>query len=48
MKQRYRIYLYVTIAAISGLLAIPVAAFVNIIAGLVLLALPILLVYKAG
>ncbi|MGD8569722.1 MAG: hypothetical protein PVJ39_16675 [Gammaproteobacteria bacterium] len=48
MKRKPRIYLFVTTAMICGLAAIPVAAFVNIFAGLVLLSLPVLLVYKAG
>lgn len=48
MKRRHRLTLYLSLALLSGLLAIPVAAFVNIVAGLVLLSLPIYLVYKAG
>lgn len=48
MKRKTRIYLFVTLAMISGLAAIPVAAFVNIFAGLALLSLPVFLVYNAG
>ena len=48
MKRKHRLILYLTLAMMSGLLAIPVAAFVNIVAGLILLSLPIYLVYKAG
>lgn len=47
MKRKYRIYIYVTTAMISGLLAIPVAAYIDIVTGLVLLALPVFLIYNA-
>jgi len=35
-------------ALFSGVIAVPVAAFVNIGLGLVLLSLPIFLIYKAS
>ena len=41
-------YVYAIIAMISGILALPVAAFVNMILGLAMLSLPVLLVYQAS
>lgn len=36
------------IAMISGIAALPVAAFVNMILGIAMLSLPVLLVYQAS
>ena len=36
------------IAMISGIAALPVAAFINMILGLAMLSLPVLLVYQAS
>ena len=41
-------YLFAIIAMICGILALPVAAFVNMILGLAMLSLPVLLVYQAS
>ena len=40
--------MYVIIAMISGIFALPVAAFVNMILGIAMLSLPVLLVYQAS
>ena len=39
---------YAMIAMISGIFALPVAAFVNMILGIAMLSLPVLLVYQAS
>ena len=36
------------LALVSGIVALPVAAFVNLILGIALLSLPVLLVYQAS
>lgn len=36
------------IAMVSGIAALPVAAFINMILGLAMLSLPVLLVYQAS
>ena len=36
------------IALISGIAALPVAAFVNMILGIAMLSLPVLLIYQAS
>lgn len=41
-------FLYAMIAMASGIFAMPVAASVNMILGLGMLALPVLLVYQAS
>ncbi|HEY5603085.1 MAG TPA: hypothetical protein VIM41_08265 [Gammaproteobacteria bacterium] len=40
--------LYAMVAMISGILALPVAAFVNMILGIAMLSLPVLLIYQAS
>ncbi|MCI0507262.1 hypothetical protein [Kaarinaea lacus] len=40
--------LYAIIAMISGILALPVAAFVNMILGIAMLSLPVLLIFQAS
>lgn len=35
-------------ALISGILAIPAAAFVHTVVGLILMSLPVLFIYQAG
>ena len=40
--------LYAVIAMISGILALPVAAFVNMILGIAMLSLPVLLIFQAS
>lgn len=39
---------FAVIAMISGIAALPVAAFVNMLLGLAMLTLPVLLVYQAS
>lgn len=39
---------YAMIAMISGIVALPVAAFVNMVLGIAMLSLPVLLVYQAS
>ena len=39
---------FVMIALISGIAALPVAAFVNMLLGIAMLSLPVLLVYQAS
>lgn len=39
---------YAVIAMISGILALPVAAFVNMILGIAMLSLPVLLIFQAS
>jgi len=39
---------FVMIALISGIAALPVAAFVNMMLGIAMLSLPVLLVYQAS
>ena len=39
---------YAVIAMASGILALPVAAFVNMILGIAMLSLPILLIFQAS
>ena len=46
MKKRNK--LYAIIAMASGILALPVAAFVNMILGIAMLSLPVLLVFQAS
>ncbi len=46
MKKRNA--LYAVIAMASGILALPVAAFVNMILGIAMLSLPVLLVFQAS
>lgn len=40
--------IYAVIAMISGILALPVAAFVNMILGIAMLGLPVLLIFQAS
>ena len=47
MKKKPNI-LFAMIAMISGVAALPVAAFVNMLLGLAMLSLPVLLVYQAS
>lgn len=46
MKKRNA--LYAVIAMASGILALPVAAFVNMILGIAMLSLPVLLIFQAS
>ena len=46
MKKRNK--LYAVIAMVSGILALPVAAFVNMILGIAMLSLPVLLIFQAS
>jgi len=39
---------YALTAMFTGLIALPVAAFVNMILGLAMLSLPVLLIYRAS
>jgi len=40
--------IYAVIAMVSGILALPVAAFVNMILGIAMLSLPVLLIFQAS
>ena len=40
--------IYAVIAMISGILALPVAAFVNMVLGIAMLSLPVLLIFQAS
>ena len=40
--------IYAVLAMVSGILALPVAAFVNMILGIAMLSLPILLIFQAS
>ena len=46
MKKRNAIYAVIAMA--SGILALPVAAFVNMILGIAMLSLPVLLIFQAS
>jgi|GEM_PF-6507716 len=46
MKKRNKVY--ALIAMISGILALPVAAFVNMALGIAMLSLPVLLIFQAS
>jgi hypothetical protein len=46
MKKRNKVY--ALIAMISGILALPVAAFVNMVLGIAMLSLPVLLIFQAS
>jgi len=39
---------YALIAMISGILALPVAAFVNLLLGIAMLSLPVVLIFQAS
>jgi hypothetical protein len=39
---------FAMIAMISGIVALPVAAFVNMLLGIAMLSLPVLLIYQAS
>jgi hypothetical protein len=39
---------YAVIAMLSGILALPVAAFVNLFLGIAMLGLPVLLIFQAS
>jgi len=39
---------YALIAMISGILALPVAAFVNLMLGIAMLSLPVMLIFQAS
>ena len=39
---------YALIAMISGILALPVAAFVNLVLGIAMLSLPVMLIFQAS
>lgn len=41
-------FVYAMVAMVCGILALPVAAFVNMILGIAMLSLPVLLVYQAS
>jgi hypothetical protein len=40
--------IFVLVAMVSGIAALPVAAFVNMILGIAMLSLPVILVYQAS
>lgn len=39
---------YAVIAMVSGILALPVAAFVNMVLGIAMLSLPVMLIFQAS
>jgi len=39
---------YALSAMVTGLIALPVAAFVNMVLGIAMLSLPVLLIYRAS
>lgn len=46
MKKRNKLYAFIAMA--SGILALPVAAFVNMVLGIAMLSLPVLLIFQAS